>query len=174
MTKKRIISALVTLSLAVALVFVAIPKEQTPKDLPTQAYQFFLENGFTEEQAVSIVALIQNSSDFDSSAKSNDGNFFGLCQWGFQRLENLEDFANKKGTEISDFQTQLEFIVSEIQPGEDYQLVAFNGFKPEDWEKADSIEDASQALVWTYFRPSPNLPIDEQVVEMAKSFAETV
>ena len=112
--KKRIISTIVTLSLAIALIFVAIPKETTKEDLPLKAYNFFMEEGFSSEQATSIVALIRSSSNFDSSATSNDGNFYGLCQWGYGRLENLESFADEKGKDVSDFETQLEFLVSEL------------------------------------------------------------
>lgn len=172
--KKRIISALVTLSLAIALIVVAIPKESTKEDLPLKAYNFFLEEGFSPEQATSIVALIKNSSNFDSSATANDENFYGLCQWGYARLDNLKAFANERGEDISSFETQLEFLASELSPdSENYQLVSYNGYEPSDWEKADNVEDSIEALMWTYYRPAKSTSIEKQV-EWAKSFEEKV
>ena len=175
--KKRIISALVTLSLAIALIVVAIPKESTKEDLPLKAYNFFLEEGFSPEQATSIVALIKNSSNFDSSATANDENFYGLCQWGYGRLENLESFADEKGKDVSDFETQLEFLVSELSPSEDnYQLISYNGYAPADWETADNVEDSIEALVWTFYRPASESgeALIEGQVEWAESFEKEV
>ena len=91
--KKRIIATIVTLSLAIALIFIAFPKEVSSEDLPLkthdfstkdlamETYDFFVEEGFSSEQATSIAAMIKYSSNFDSSATSYDGNFYGLCQW---------------------------------------------------------------------------------------------
>lgn len=175
--KKRIISTIVTLSLGLALIFVAIPKETTKEDLPLKAYNFFIEEGFSSEQATSIVALIRSSSNFDSSVTSNDGNFYGLCQWGYGRLENLESFADEKGKDVSDFETQLEFLVSELSPSEDnYQLISYNGYAPADWETADNVEDSIEALVWTFYRPASESgeALIEGQVEWAESFEKEV
>ena len=101
--KKRIISTIVTLSLGLALIFVAIPKETTnEKNLPLETYNFFMEEGFSSQQATSIVTLIRSSSNFDSSATSNDGNFYGLCQWGYKRLDNLKAFTDERKKQLSD------------------------------------------------------------------------
>lgn len=172
--KKRLISALVTLSLVIALIVVVIPKEPNKEDLSLKAYNFFLEEGFSPEQATSIVALIQHSSNFDSSAKSHDGNFYGLCQWGYIRLELLKSFADSKGKDVSDFETQLEFITSELSPdSENYQLISYNGYEPKDWEEADNVEDLIEVLIWTYYRPAKNTSIEKQI-EWAESFQTKV
>ena len=175
--KKRIISTIVTLSLAIALIFVAIPKETTKEDLPLEAYKFFIEEGFSSEQATSIVALIRSSSNFDSSATSNDRNFYGLCQWGYGRLDSLKSFADEKGQDVSDFKTQLEFLVSELSPTADnYQLISYNGYAPADWETADNVEDSIEALVWTFYRPASESgeALIEGQVEWAESFEKEV
>lgn len=172
--KKRLISALVTLSLVIALIVVAIPKELTKEDLPLKAYNFFLEEGFSPEQSTSIVALIQHSSNFDSSAKSHDGDFYGICQWGYARLDNLKAFANEKGEDPNSFETQLEFLASELSPdNENYQLISYNGYEPSDWEEADNVEASIEALMWTYYRPAKSTSIEKQI-EWAKSFEEKV
>lgn len=176
--KKRIISTIVTLSLGLALIFVAIPKETTnEEDLPLEAYNFFIEEGFSSEQATSLVALIKYSSNFDSSSTSDVGNFYGLCQWGYGRLDNLKSFADEKGKDVSNFETQLEFLVSELSPTADnYQLISYNGYSPSDWETADNVEDSIEALVWTFFRPASEMGetlIDKQF-EWAKSFEKEV
>ena len=187
--KKRIIATIVTLSLAIALIFIAFPKEVSSEDLPLkthdfstkdlamETYDFFVEEGFSSEQATSIPAMIKYSSNFDSSATSYDGNFYGLCQWGHQRLDNLKSFVEENGKDVSDFETQLQFLASELSSSNsNYQLISYNGYSPIDWETADDIRTSTESLIWTFYRPGPDIGtvLIEKQIEWAKSFEKEV
>lgn len=89
----------------------------------------------------------------------------------------MKAFADEKGKDVSDFKTQLEFLVSELSPTEDnYQLISYNGYAPADWESADNVEDSIEALVWTFYRPASEMgeTLIDQQLEWAESFEKEV
>lgn len=85
----------------------------------TRAMNYFMEQGYTQEQASGIVGnLIQESNLNPNGPRGDGGTAHGMAQWRKERLINLKRFAkNRNGSEDSwtDEQTQLEFIKWELE-----------------------------------------------------------
>ena len=85
------------------------------------AMQYFQSQGWTPAQAAAIDGNLQQESysRLDPNAlRKNDagpGNHsMGIAQWNRERLGALRDFAKQQGKPWNDFQTQLEFVQSEL------------------------------------------------------------
>ena len=115
------------------------------------AMQYFQSQGWTPAQAAAIVGNLQQESysRLDPNAlRKNDagpGNHsMGIAQWNRERLGALRDFAKQKGKPWNDFQTQLEFVQSELTGTESRVGKALKG--------AGDISAATAAFVG-YERP---------------------
>lgn len=115
------------------------------------AMQYFQSQGWTPAQAAAIVGNLQQESysRLDPNAlRKNDagpGNHsMGIAQWNRERLSALQDFARQKGKPWNDFQTQLEFVQSELTGNESRVGKALKG--------AGDINAATAAFVG-YERP---------------------
>jgi hypothetical protein len=113
--------------------------------------QYFQSQGWTPAQAAAIVGNLQQESyaRLDPNAlRKNDagpGNHsMGLAQWNRERLGALRDFAKQQGKPWNDFQTQLEFVQSELTGTESRVGQALKG--------AGDINSATAAFVG-YERP---------------------
>lgn len=86
--------------------------------IPGQIYDFLLSKGVPPIGAAAIVGNIEGESSFDP-ANVNEIGASGLCQWtpGSGRLQKLQAYANSKGTNWTDVQTQLEYMWSELESG---------------------------------------------------------
>lgn len=91
---------------------------------PQQAVQFFVDNGYTVNQAKGIVGnLMHESGDPTLNNISNEGDggtSFGMAQWhdtskGVGRWTNLKNWAKENKKSEKDFETQLEFILKELK-----------------------------------------------------------
>lgn len=91
-----------------------------------RAMEFFQSKGLNAHQAAGIVGnLIVESAGLNTTIKGDGGKAFGLAQWHPDRQKGLKALAQKRGTDISDFDTQLEYVWEELNsPG--YKL-ALNG-----------------------------------------------
>jgi len=94
-----------------------------------------IRRGFKGHEAAAIVGNMWAESTFDSTSKNNIG-AIGLLQWRGSRADALKNFAKKRGTTWTDFQTQLDFIVYELKTKYDgtygYETHMFNTHvKPE-------------------------------------------
>lgn len=115
------------------------------------AMQYFQSQGWTPAQAAAIVGNLQQESysRLDPNAlRKNDagpGNHsMGIAQWNRERLGALRDFAKQQGKPWNDFQTQLEFVQSELTGTESRVGKALKG--------AGDINAATAAFVG-YERP---------------------
>lgn len=115
------------------------------------AMQYFQSQGWTPAQAAAIVGNLQQESysRLDPNAlRKNDagpGNHsMGIAQWNRERLGALRDFAKQQGKPWNDFQTQLEFVQSELTGTESRVGKALKG--------AGDISAATAAFVG-YERP---------------------
>ena len=82
--------------------------------VPGQIFDFLLSKGVPAPGAAAIVANIENESSFDP--KATNGTHTGLCQWSNNsRFVKLKEYANSKGKDWSDVETQLEFLWSELE-----------------------------------------------------------
>lgn len=103
-------------------------------------WDFLAKAGYSAEGIAGILGNLHEESGFRSGAIENDGGTtnealvkqitaskeafladlrgFGLAQWTDKgRKSALWDFAQSKGTSVADFQTQLEFLLKELQEG---------------------------------------------------------
>lgn len=116
--------------------------------------------GYSKEAAAGVMGNIEAESGFNADViEGGSGIGGGLCQWSFGRRTQLELYAASKGTDWTDENTQIEFLIAEITPGggangyASYQLVTYNGYSPSDWENAATPEDAAIAFCWSFERP---------------------
>lgn len=91
-----------------------------------RAMEFFQSKGLNAHQAAGIVGnLIVESAGLNTTIKGDGGKAFGLAQWHPDRQKGLKALAQKRGTDISDFDTQLEYVWEELNSPK-YKL-ALNG-----------------------------------------------
>lgn len=78
------------------------------------AYQFFLQKGYTKEQALGIVGNLIHESGLRTSAvgdKNLKHNAYGVAQWRMERFDRLK---SKYGNDWDKFENQLEFVDWEL------------------------------------------------------------
>lgn len=133
-----------------------------------EAYEFFIEKGYTPEQSSGIVGNLIQESNLKTTAISSfagEGSF-GIAQWNpsskaGNRLGKLRAFAKDKGTDPGDFRTQLEFITHELDTvphlGKSKLL------------KARNAEEAATVFSNLYERPSKKYAHNDKRVANAKS-----
>lgn len=115
-----------------------------------QTYQFLTENGFSHIQACGIMASIKMNSNFDPTATAPNDLGYGLLQWVDFRYENLEKFANEIGKPVEDVETQLMFMVEEINlywanTGDEYEWT--------DFVNAETPKEAAEIFHMEYTKP---------------------
>ena len=69
-------------------------------------------------QAAGIVGNLIQESGLNTRAKGDNGKAIGIAQWHPDRQIGLKDLAKSKGTDIADFDTQLEYIWKELKSTE--------------------------------------------------------
>lgn len=79
------------------------------------AIDFLIKQGFTPNQAYGIVGNLQVESYDSLDPTASDGHAFGIAQWQDSRLEDLKEFARENGSDYAAFETQLAFLVYELQ-----------------------------------------------------------
>lgn len=84
---------------------------QSPKEFATQ---FFESKGLSNYMAAGIVGNLIQESNLNTSVKGDKGTSFGIAQWRGSRLDGLKNFAKERNTDISDLETQLEYIWKEL------------------------------------------------------------
>ncbi|MEK6890557.1 MAG: phage tail tip lysozyme [Nanoarchaeota archaeon] len=81
------------------------------------ACDYFGSQGYSEVQTSGIIGNLIHESRFDTTILGDSGSAYGIAQWRFERRTNLENFAKAKSPpkDVSDFQTQLEFVNHELK-----------------------------------------------------------
>lgn len=99
------------------------PKELTKEQ---HIYNRLVKGGLTSTAAIGIIANLKAESELDPTIKQYGGGpGRGLVQWekggrfDTDRI-NLVDFAKKKGTNWSDLDTQIDFILYELDKHPEY------------------------------------------------------
>lgn len=122
--------------------------------------------GYSKEAVAGVMGNIHAESSFDPAViEKGSGIGFGLCQWSFGRRTQLEAYAASKGVNASDVDTQIEFLLTELNrgvgPAQGYatnQILTNKGYTREMWENATTPEAAATAFCWIFERPSsPNM-----------------
>lgn len=130
------------------------PEYRTGPRNQRQAYamQKFMAAGLTKEQAAGLVGNIMQESgaglrtDAVNRGDGNDGSdSIGILQWNSTRARQLKAYANSKGKDWRDFDTQLEFVIVELNTTEKAAGDAIRAAK--------TTEEAAGAAATRYIRP---------------------
>lgn len=120
------------------------------------AIDFLVKQGFSVNQAYGIVGNLQVESFDDIRPWAQDGTgAYGIAQWQGSRLEDLKQFARDNQSDYTAFETQLAFLVYELQHKEkgNWQKVlqeSVNGTPEEYASYFDKhVERSSQEHNWT-------------------------
>lgn len=108
--------------------------------------------GYTKEQAAGLVGnMIQESGGSLKTTARNPGDgrdgsdSIGILQWNADRAQRLKAYAASKGTSWDDYDTQLEFILVELNTTE---KAAGDKLRA-----ARTVEEAAGAAATAYIRP---------------------
>lgn len=118
------------------------------------AIDFLVKQGFSVNQAYGIAGNLQVESYDSLDPTASDGHAFGIAQWQDDRLEDLKQFARDNQSDYTAFETQLAFLVYELQHKEkgNWQKVlqsSVNG-TPEEYASYfdEYVERSSQEHNW--------------------------
>ena len=117
-----------------------------PSENAKFALNFFKEKGLNDHQAAGIVGNLIQESNLNTTIKGDGGKAFGIAQWHPDRRKGLEVLAQSRGKNISDLETQLEYVWQELNTSEKKAMNALLNSK--------NVEDATKAFV-LFERPNP-------------------
>ncbi|WP_282376299.1 phage tail tip lysozyme [Pseudomonas sp. PS01302] len=123
---------------------------------------FFMQKGWTREQAEGLAANLEQESGFKADAEGDGGQAYGLAQW---HPDRQAEFAKKYGKEIrkSTGAEQLEFINHELTRGNEKSA----GGK---LKMADNAYDAAAIVSREYERPADKEGEADRRGERARSY----
>lgn len=117
--------------------------------------------GYSEVVIAGIMGNIYQESHFKSDLVNASSGATGICQWTSPRLEALQKYAASKGVDVTDVDTQIDFLLTEINkgagPAAGYAtdaLMANNGYSKYSFKEQTTIEGAVEAFCWTFERPA--------------------
>ena len=90
---------------------------------PQIIWDYLAGKGLSSTLIAAIMGNMQAESGYDPGAIEPNGKGHGLVQWSFERWngpKGLQQFAQSKGTDWKDINTQLDFLWTEIGPGGPY------------------------------------------------------
>ena len=125
-------------------------KPAPEKGSPEYIIDKLVKGGLTKTAAIGVVANLKAESNLDPGIKQlGGGPGRGLAQWekgGRYDTDpiNLNKFAAKKGTNWSDLDTQIDFILHEMDKHPEYRKVK------EQLNKTDSVEKATLIFLKKY------------------------
>ena len=122
-------------------------------DRTKYAYNYLIKQGLSPVIASGIVGNLQYESGLNTTIEGDknlkhtkDGSAFGLAQWRGDRFTGLKSFAQKRNKQWDDFDTQLDYVIHELNTTE---KSAYNKLK-----YAKTPEEASDIFMRKYERPS--------------------
>ncbi|MBQ8856794.1 MAG: cell wall-binding repeat-containing protein [Lachnospiraceae bacterium] len=99
----------------------------------TTIYNFLVnELGCNLATAVGILANIERESSFNPKAGASDG-YYGICQWGASRLDDLKNYCSEKGYSYDSLEGQLNFLKHELY-----------GTESRAWSKMQGMENSAE------------------------------
>lgn len=129
-----------------------------------QAFTYLTSRGFAPHQAAGILGNLAQESGFNPRAVGDGGAAVGLAQWRGPRRAALMDFATKSNRDPNAMETQLDFLVDELQGSERRALDSL--------VSAKTPEEAAIAFSRDYERPGK--PNNERRVGLAQRFMNSV
>lgn len=123
-------------------------------EITEQVWNYLRSAGIPAVRVAGIMGNIQAESGFNSNLiEYGNGIGFGLCQWSYGRRTALENYAASKGKPPGDLEVQLEFLLTELDPGNfnSYHTGEnnYNGFM-----NASDPETAAYYFMWGWERPA--------------------
>ena len=123
-------------------------------EITEQVWNYLRSAGVPAAQVAGIMGNMQAESGFNPNIiEHGNGIGFGLCQWSYGRRTALENFAASKGKPAGDLEVQLEFLLTELGPGNfnSYHTGEnnYNGFM-----NASDPETAAYYFMWGWERPA--------------------
>lgn len=95
-------------------------------------YSYLKQKGMPDEVIAGIMGNLQQESGFNPSAIGDSGNSIGIAQWYKERGDALRNFAQQRGKDWNDLNTQLDFLVDEINNGYPELIKGMTGLSPHD------------------------------------------
>ena len=97
-----------------------------------------------------------SESEFVNGGPGGGG--YGLAQWTSSgRKQGLYSYAKSLNVSIGDEDMQINYLLGELISGKNpyasYQLMTYNGYSPNDWINAQTVEEATIAFCWSFERP---------------------
>ena len=145
-----------------------------------QAYNFFIDNGFTAAAAAGAVGNLMaeagtdSSGQIDASSIESNGEGVGIVQWSYGRKQEFLQYCKDNGNPFpnKDLSLQLGFIIKELNGGE---WRKYNGYgHPEylisynDFMKCTDVEIATGAWMSCYERPNAKYAHLDRRISYAK------
>lgn len=135
--------------------------------------------GINEYAVAGVMGNIEGESSFNPNAIESNGEGIGICQWSFGRKEQLKKYAQSKGVEWSDVDTQIEFLIGEITKGggangyANFQMSGTHyGYTYNTWYNAKNTDDATEAFMAVFERPDMTVAHTDRRKESAKKYYE--
>ena len=123
--------------------------------------------GLTDNQAAGAVGSMMlesggNSLNIDPTATNPGSQAYGIAQWyPGSRLDGLEQFATKQGTDKSDLLTQIQYLMQEMNSN-------INGYDNNTYKKQATLNDS--VTYWTdYFEGLLNNPSQQYIAQRTKN-----
>lgn len=104
--------------------------------------------GYSDIQVAGIIGNLYQESGLNPARVESNGEGIGLVQWSFGRKQSLINYASSKGVDWSDLETQLEFLVSELDSKQFYQPYKDTFMNPY------SVSEATEAFCFGFERPN--------------------
>ncbi|MFA5875256.1 MAG: phage tail tip lysozyme [Candidatus Margulisiibacteriota bacterium] len=80
--------------------------------------QGLLDRGLSPAYAAAVAGNAAQESGFNTHAVGDNGNALGLLQWNGPRKQKLVNFANSKGVDVADPNTQMDYFIEEMKSPE--------------------------------------------------------
>ncbi|MDK8874410.1 phage tail tip lysozyme [Paracoccus sp. SSJ] len=131
-----------------------MPQQQQPQFAPDGSIirQGLVERGLPEHIADAFILNFQDESGLNPGINEQNPivpgsrGGFGLAQWTGPRRRQLEAFAAQRGTPVSDMNTQLDFLMTELQGPESRAAQSILS--------AQDTPTAAAAIVNNFLRPA--------------------
>lgn len=104
--------------------------------------------GYSDIQVAGIIGNLYQESGLNPARVESNGEGIGLVQWSFGRKQSLINYASSKGKDWSDLESQLEFLVSELDSKQFYQPYKDTFMNPY------SVNEATETFCFGFERPN--------------------
>lgn len=106
-------------------------------------WAFFRDKGFTAEATAGIMGNMQQESGIDPTVNQNGGGpAKGIVQWEGARFTNMKAFAQQRGKDWTDLDSQLEYVYKELR---ELQNVYWKKANCSGFEEFKNCKDAKNA-----------------------------